>query len=210
VEDSGEGIPPEVLARVMEPFFTTKAVGKGTGLGLSMTHGVIKAHGGTLEIASIPGRGTTVRLRLPLIPAPPVEQPALDSAPALGQLKVLLVDDDEDVRFLVTRMLKAADLQVQAVAGGEEALASLQSGAVPDLIILDQNMPRMNGIQTMEKVRALYPEVPILISSGQPDIEEWACFKQANVAVIPKPFEMEELLAKLARISLKARPSPDS
>ena len=113
---------------------------------------------------------------------------------------MLLVDDDEDVRFLVARLLKTAGLEVKSVASGEEALESLRSAVLPDLIILDQNMPRMNGLQTLEKLRALHPEVPILISSGQPDIEEWPCFKQPNVAVIAKPFEMTELLAKLAQI----------
>jgi len=201
VVDTGEGMTPELQSRVMEPFFTTKPVGKGTGLGLSMTHGVIKAHGGTLVLSSAPGQGTTVTLRIPRISAPVVEQPLEPAAPPLKLLRVLLVDDDEDVRFLTTRMLKAAGLQVNAVASGEEALERLRSEAIPDLIILDQNMPRMNGIQTMEQIRVLLPDVLILISSGQPDIEEWACFKQPNVAVISKPFEMEELLAKLARIS---------
>jgi len=201
VEDTGAGMTPEILARVTEPFFTTKAVGKGTGLGLSMTHGVIKAHGGVLEIASVAGQGTTVTFRLPRIPMP-VPPPTVEaSVSPLGPRTVLLVDDDEDVRFLVARMLKNAGLQTTAVAGGAEALASLTSGPLPDLIILDQNMPRMDGVQTMEKIRALGIEAPILISSGQPDIEAWSCFKQPRVAVISKPFEMEELLAKLAKVS---------
>jgi PAS domain S-box-containing protein len=202
VEDSGEGMTPEVLVRVTEPFFTTKDVGKGTGLGLSMTHGVIKAHGGTLEIASAPGKITTVKIRIPRIPAPTLAPAIQALSPSLGPLSVLLVDDDEDVRYLVSRMLKNAGLQIASVAGGEEALDSLQAGSIPDLIILDQNMPRMNGIQTMERIRALFPHMPILISSGQPDIEEWACFKQPNVAVIAKPFGMSELLAKVAQFAL--------
>ena len=111
---------------------------------------------------------------------------------------MLLVDDDEDVRFLMARMIRNAGHRIETLASGEEALESLGSGAFPDLIILDQNMPRMNGIQTMEKIRALNADVPILISSGQPDIEEWACFKQPNTAVISKPFDMEEIQAKLA------------
>ncbi len=120
VEDNGEGMAPEVLARVMEPFFTTKEVGKGTGLGLSMTHGVIKAHGGTLEISSVVGEGTTVKLRLPRIPAPAQQETIATPTPSLGSLNVLLVDDDEDVRFLVARMLKNAGHQLKTVAGGED------------------------------------------------------------------------------------------
>ena len=206
VEDSGVGMTPEVLAHVFDPFFTTKEVGKGTGLGLSMTYGVIKAHGGTLQVSSVLGQGTIVKFRIPRIHAPALKQIVEAPAPALGPLTVLLVDDDDDVRLLVARMLKKAGLQIKAVASGEAALESLISGAIPDLVILDQNMPSMNGIQTMEKIRALHPNMRILISSGQPDIEEWACFKQSNVAVISKPFEMEEILAKLAQFALN--PSP--
>jgi len=201
VEDSGEGMTPEILARVTEPFFTTKPVDKGTGLGLSMAHGVIKAHGGAMDITSAPGAGTTVKLRIPTIPDPEPKPEAEVPSPPPGGLNVLLVDDDEDVLYLVARMLKAAGFQVKPVPGGEEALENLRSGAIPDLIILDQNMPRMSGVQTLEKIRLLLPEVPILISSGQPDIQNWECFRRPNVGVIPKPFEMGELLARMAEMT---------
>jgi len=199
VEDSGEGIAPDVLARVLEPFFTTKDVGKGTGLGLSLAHGVIKAHGGTMEICSAPGRGTAVKLRLPRIPAPaPI--PAAEVGPSrLGSLKVLLVDDESDLREMEALMLhQAGCVQVETAASGQEALERLSSGYLPDLVILDQNMPRMDGAQTLEKIRARHPDMWILIASGQPEIEEWTCFTRARVAVISKPFAMPELLAKLA------------
>jgi len=204
IEDDGEGMTPEVLARVREPFFTTKEVGKGTGLGVSMAHGVVKVHGGTMEIASTPGRCTTVKLGFPRIPVPSPAQPAPEPpAPGRGAaagLEVLLVDDDDDVRFLVARMLKRAGHQLRTAAGGEQALAGLAAEGLPDLVILDQNMPGMDGIQTMERIRVLYPDLPILISSGQPDIEDWDCFRRPNVAVLPKPFEVSEIMASLGRI----------
>ena len=207
VEDTGEGMSPEVMTQSTEPFFTTKEVGKGVGLGLSMTYGVVKAHGGTLDVSSVQGHGTIVKLRFPRVTAPIMEETSQAPAPVpvVTPLKVILVDDDEDVRFLVARMLKKAGHLIQSVASGEEALKNLGTGPLPDLIILDQNMPRMNGIQTMAKIRALHSDMPILISSGQPDIEGWDCFKQPNVAVISKPFEMGEVLAKLAKMSLKSR-----
>jgi len=201
VEDTGEGMTPEVLARAAEPFFTTKPVGKGTGLGLSMSHGVVKAHGGTLELASAPGRGTQVKLRLPRIPAPSATEPppAPGSSPRLS--RVLLVDDDEDVRILMTRMLRKAGVaQARAVAGGQEALEALGAEPLPDLVVLDQNMPGLDGVQTLALIRGLYPDLPVLISSGQPGIQEWPCFKQPNVAVISKPFTLGEVLDKLARL----------
>jgi PAS domain S-box-containing protein len=201
IEDTGEGMTPEVLARAAEPFFTTKEVGKGTGLGLSMSHGVIKAHGGTMDITSAPGSGTQVRLRLPRIPDPAPDAPAPASDPSINLMKVLLVDDDEDVRILMTRMLTRAGVgQARAVAGGQEALDFLASGERPDLVILDQNMPGLDGVQTLELIRGLDPDLPVLISSGQPGIQEWPSFKQPKVAVISKPFTMEEILAKLAQL----------
>jgi len=200
VEDDGAGMDAEVLAHVMEPFYTTKEVGKGTGLGLSMTYGVVKAHGGTIDIASEPGQGTTVKLRFPRIPAPVPEEMAGAPEPVPGGMKVFLVDDDEDVRILMSRMLRQAGVgQVKAFAGGSEVLESLRSGDRPDLVILDQNMPGMNGLQTMERIRALHPELPILFSSGQPDIEAWAILAQPALAVISKPFTLEEIQTKLAR-----------
>jgi CheY-like chemotaxis protein len=114
---------------------------------------------------------------------------------------VLLVDDDEDVRFLMSRMLKAGGMKVVAVDGGAAALESLRSGLTPDLVILDQNMPEMNGIQTLEKIALTHPNLPILISSGQPDIETWPCFQVPHVAVISKPFDMDELLKKMAEFA---------
>jgi CheY-like chemotaxis protein len=207
VEDDGTGINPEVLDHVFEPFFTTKEVGKGTGLGLTMTYGVIKAHGGTIDIASRPGLGTSVQLRFPRVPAPDRLEPAHPCAPTLGALTVFLVDDDEDVRFLMTRMLKQAGArQVRTFAGGDEALEHLGTGDVPDLLILDQNMPGMNGTQILKRVRDLLPEVPILISSGQPDIEAWPEFQQPRVSVISKPFTMDEIKLKLAHFAREQDP----
>ena len=204
IEDNGLGMTPEVLAHVMEPFYTTKEVDKGTGLGLSMAYGVIKAHGGTIDIASQPGQGTAVKLRFPRIPAPVESKPGPANAPALlpKLRKVLLVDDEEDVRFLMTRMLKKAGIgEVETAAGGEEATEKLLSGELPDLIILDLNMPGLNGTQTLKLIRQLCPDLPILISSGQPEIEECPDFKQPKVGVISKPFTMGEIQTRLAQFA---------
>lgn len=205
VEDTGTGMTPEVLGRAMEPFFTTKSTVAGTGLGLSLVHGVINAHGGGVDIVSSPGQGTTVKLRLPRISAPGEAKAARSRDEASVPMRVLLVDDDEDVRYIVNRMLKAAGMQTQADPSGEDALERLSSGDVPDLVILDQNMPRMSGMQTMEKILELHPGLPILISSGQPDVGEWECFRRPNVAVISKPFDMDEIRSKLAGLASDGR-----
>jgi DNA-binding NtrC family response regulator len=115
-------------------------------------------------------------------------------------MKVFLVDDDEDVRFLMTRMLnKAGVRQVKTFPGGKDVLEDLHSGDLPDVIILDQNMPGLNGIRTLGLIRQLHPDLPVLISSGQPDIEECPDFKQPKVGVISKPFTFAEVQEKLAQ-----------
>jgi PAS domain S-box-containing protein len=123
-------------------------------------------------------------------------------APYLRHVKLLLVDDDEDVRFLTTRMLVKAGYQVITAKGGEEALEILRGGNIPDLIILDQNMIGLSGVQTMGLIRGILPSLPILISSGQPYIEEWECLKNSNVAVLSKPFDLAEIQAKLAQFAI--------
>ena len=198
MEDDGAGMTPAVLEHALDPFFTTKELGQGTGLGLSMTHGVVKAHGGTLDIHSTPGRGTTVKLRFPRIPAPAAGPDQGEAAPAPRSLNVLLADDDEDVRFLMVRMFLRSGHRVRDVDSGMAALENLAAGPLPDLVILDQNMPGLTGVQTLEMVRALYPDLPVLISSGQLDLEEWPCLQGQNVGVIAKPFDLAELQAKLA------------
>jgi PAS domain S-box-containing protein len=206
VEDSGEGMPPEVLAHATEPFFTTKPVGKGTGLGLSMAHGMTQAHGGTLEITSTPGQGTQARIRLPRLPVPEPSAPAPSQPPSRMPFRVLLVDDEAEIRFVLARMLRNAGIeQVHAVAGGQEALDTLRAGAVPDLVILDQHMPGLDGVHTLAQLRLSHPHLPVLVASGQPGIQEWDAFKQANVAVISKPFSLKEIEVKLAEMGIPGR-----
>lgn len=201
VEDTGEGMAPEILARVTEPFFTTKAVDKGTGLGLSITHGVIKAHGGTMEIASRRGQGTQVKVRVPRHSALTGEPTSLPPERALGFSKVLVVDDEEEVRTMLARMLTMAGAgHVKTVASGLEALESLDSGDIPDLIILDYNMPGLDGTQTTALIRSSHRDIPIIISSGVPDLEGRDGFNQEKVGVISKPFTLEEIRKKLAEL----------
>lgn len=216
VKDSGCGMTADILEKALDPFFTTKPVGKGTGLGLSMVYGVVKSLGGTMDLSSIPGQGTMVCLHLPLLHEHLAGTGDLNSViRRTGRHslnRILLVDDDEDVRFLVSMMLTKAGYTVKTVESGEECLDVLSAHEMPDLVILDQNMPGMSGDRTMVRIRAHFADLPILISSGQPGIEEWPCFKQKGVAVISKPFDLAELESGMARLdpdgtcwSLKSR-----
>lgn len=213
IQDDGIGMSAETLSRVMEPFFTTKPIGKGTGLGLSMTHGAIKAHGWHMDISSAPNKGTTIKILIPRVQAAIEETPISATAPTGGAVRnILLVDDDDDVRFLVTRLLVRAGQNVISVASGEDALNHLRNNSIPDLVIMDQNMPGLSGIQTLEKIEEMGLEIPILISSGQPDIQIHPTLQKPYVAVICKPFGVDEMLLKLDQIRShkEVQPPPET
>lgn len=206
IEDTGEGIPPEILDRVLEPFFTTKEVGKGTGLGLSMSHGVVKAHGGTLDIESVPGHGTVVRICLPRVPAPlpPAPPPVASGSPE--PLRVLVIDDDRDIRDLMRRILERHGHVPILAESGQQGLDALASPPPPDLVVLDQNMPGLTGAQTLARIRSTHPDLPVLIASGQPDIEDMEEFRYPFVGFVAKPCSVAELLEKMAAASASGAP----
>ena len=215
VEDTGTGMPREVLDRAMEPFYTTKPVGKGTGLGLSLVYSTVKAHDGRMEILSEPGRGTCVRMSFP---ASRKEGPAADRGDGSpGQdpqaaLTVLLVDDDELVLDSTRMVIEALGHTTVAAASGEEALAAL-AGCRPDLVILDLNMPGLGGRGALPALRALRPDLPILLATGRPDEEaEALAASQPGLALMAKPYDINELQRHLAAILARAeaRPSPPS
>lgn len=202
VTDTGEGMPPEVLRRAAEAFFTTKPPGKGTGLGMALVHGVMKAHHGKMEIQSEPGRGTEIRLSFPRMAAlaSPPEESAVTQGPA-RRLHVLLVDDDELIRETVPEMLKCLGHGALSVGGGAEALARLQAGLEVDLVVLDLNMPGMDGEATLLAIRSLRPELPVLLTTGYLDSKaEDLLARHPKLDILLKPFSTPELKAKLSKI----------
>ena len=188
----------EVLTRALDPFFTTKDVGKGTGLGLSLVYATMKAHGGDLGVESVPDQGTRVRLRFPAgVPeACPFVAPVPPASPA--SLKVLLVDDDDLVTRSTTLLLAALGFQAEAAASGELALAKIEQGFRPDVVILDMNMPGLGGKGTLPRLRTLCPDVPVLLATGRLDDEAMTLVTgDTHVTLLPKPFTAEELLQHL-------------
>jgi len=198
VADTGHGMPEDVLAKAMEPFFTTKPLGKGTGLGLPMVYGTVKAHQGSMTVRSEPGRGTRIRMAFPgCAPSAPEPDPAAAAAVRTrgAALSLLLVDDDELVRTAVRTLLEALGHQVAVAGGGEEALSWLKLGRPVDAVILDMNMPGMNGAQTLPGLRALRPDLPVLLATGEVDEKVVAlAASHPGVQTLLKPFSIEELL----------------
>jgi CheY-like chemotaxis protein len=198
--DNGHGMPPEVLERAMEPFFTTKPLGQGTGLGLAMVFGTVQAMGGTVELQSQPGRGTEAILRFPPCHAPgeAPDPPEPGPAAAPKALRILLVDDDELIRRAVVPMLTLLGHRIQAVAGGREALDLFEGGFEVDLVILDMNMPGLNGAETLRRLLRLRPEQAVLMASGYTDQDLTGLLAaHPRIQSIQKPFQLSELQVRL-------------
>ena len=195
VVDTGAGIPPEMLDKVLEPFFTTKEVGKGTGLGLSMVYGFAKQSGGTLRLDSKVGEGTTAELWLRRATAeedPIRDEPAADGElDAQRPLRVMLVDDHAEVRGTTAAMLRDMGHAVTEAASGAEALEQM-NGSGLDLLITDYAMPRQSGTDVIRLAREKYPALPALLITGYADAEAIG-ERPADVGVLMKPFLFPDL-----------------
>jgi CheY-like chemotaxis protein len=208
VEDNGAGMAPEVLDRAIEPFFTTKPTGKGTGLGLSQVFNTARAHGGYLRLESELGKGTRAIIGLPCRPVESAGVPSEASMAAVKALKILLVDDEDLVRSTMPMMLGFVGHQVTPVAGGQEALDYLADHEVPDLILLDMNMPGMTGMETWTEIRKRFKDLPILVATGfLEDRVSVALAADPRAAAIAKPYSLREFQSALARFASIRNPA---
>jgi CheY-like chemotaxis protein len=204
ITDTGTGIPADALPRVFDPFFTTKPVGVGTGLGLFVCQGIVASLGGTLELESVEGKGTTVRVRLPAIdpaavPVPSV--PPVSSAPtATRRARVLLVDDEPSLGRALAAALRG-EHDVVAVTSGQEALELFAVDDDFDVVLSDLMMPRMTGMALWARVNATRPELAarFVFVTGGAFTPEAAAFLDEGRPQLEKPFDMAELRALLAR-----------
>ena len=204
VEDTGQGMTEQVRLRALEPFFTTKPFGKGSGLGLSMVFGLVQAHGGTIEIESLPGVGTRVLLSFSAAPEPDLAPPGMTvpSAAAPAKIRrVLLVDDDALVRESISILVESMGHQIEVASGGAEALRRLATGAAVDCVILDLNMPGMTGEETLQRLREAHPRLPVIIGSGETDPERSEhLVAMPAVTLLPKPYGFLDLEAALRNL----------
>jgi len=202
VQDTGTGISPEHLEKVMEPFFTTKDVGKGSGLGLSMVYGFAKQSNGIFRLESELGRGTTAELWLPRAPETATEEAPVETEPErrkLRALKVLLVDDHPEVRSTTAAVLEEGGHKVFQAGNGAEALALLKLRECDfDLLITDYAMPHLSGTDFLREARLLCPEVPALLITGYVETE-MIRDRPSGVEMLFKPFTPAKLEAAIAR-----------
>ncbi len=205
VQDTGSGMTKDVLDKALDPFFTTKEQGKGTGLGLSMVYATVKAHQGTLDIQSEPGRGTRIRLRFPACPGAMETGAEVDPRVKKGsarRLSILVVDDDPLIQSSFRAQLDVLGHEVVTTPCGEDALGVLRSGLQPDLVILDMNMPGLGGRGTLPLLRVQCPTVPVLIVTGRGDQGALDLVQShAHVSVLLKPFTLKDLQDQLRHLS---------
>ena len=221
VQDTGVGIPPNVLPRIFDPFFTTRRERGGSGLGLSTVHGIIRQSDGFLAVDSLVGKGTRVRIYLPRfdgdevsIPhAPTTSVPLVSktdvepSEAEMGARTVLLVDDEDGVRRLAARALARAGWTVLSAGSGEAALALLaeRGDALPvDAVVSDVVMPGMDGPTLVRAVRGLYPNIPVILASGYAEEAMRADLAAEDIAFMPKPYALKALVAALSAACVAA------
>jgi PAS domain S-box-containing protein len=210
VSDTGHGMAPEVAARALEPFYSTKPLGKGTGLGLAQVYGIAQQSGGTVRIRSKEGEGTSIHLLLPAVAPPEAAEgepgPAGAAAPTSARAgsTILVVDDDDDVRAFLTNSLEGLGHDVIAAASGEEGLERAGE-CVPDLALIDYAMPGMNGAEVARALRGTRPGMPILFVSGYAESGQLEDALGPDVAVLRKPFAVADLAAAVERNLPKKR-----
>lgn len=205
IEDTGVGMTEAVLRRCMEPFFTTKGA-QSSGLGLSVAYGVLQRHGGLLEVESAPGEGTRVRLTFPSSekePAPAPEAVTTPTAPA--HLNILVVDDDPLVREVVSGYLTTAGHAVETASDGQEGLQKFLAGRF-DLVIADQGMPALTGVQLAAVVKRSAPNKPIILLTGWGDQMKAAGERPAEVdRILSKPVTLQDLLDAVGQLASRSK-----
>jgi signal transduction histidine kinase/CheY-like chemotaxis protein len=199
VSDTGKGIPQDLIPHIFEPFFTTKAVGKGTGLGLAMVFGIVRSHKGRITVMSEPGKGTTFTVDMPSADLAAAEPSGAHSAIHVGEgslagLRILVIDDEIDLRETLADALTVARAQVATAADGDEAWA-LFSQTTFDMVLSDQRMPRLTGIELYRRIRVQNARLPFILSSGQ-DLDGFRAETEGDphFRLLPKPFSVARLL----------------
>ncbi|MBO9622307.1 MAG: PAS domain S-box protein [Sphingomonas sp.] len=208
LEDGGEGMDEETLRRAVDPFFTTKGVGKGTGLGLSMIQGLAAQSGGHLALRSVVGVGTVAELYLPV--ADGAEEPERRSPEGIGaeiigpRRSILVVDDDPLVLANTIAMLEELGHRTYAAVSAEDALYQIERSCGFDLVMTDQLMPGMTGLELIKRVRQLQPELPTLLMTGFADLEDE---ERERVPTLRKPFDLKQLAKGIRDTAATGSPS---
>lgn len=197
VEDSGTGMPDHIIQKALDPFFTTKDPGKGTGLGLALVYNTMTSHGGRVELRSDQGVGTCVSLHFPTtrnaLPGSTDHCRTAIEKPHIPK-NILIVDDDDLIRHTIVCLVESLGHNAFHVSNGKLALTALKKDIRPDLVLLNMNMPVLNGARTLLILRETHPVLPVIISTGKVDQAVLDLREQIpNVTILAKPFSRLDL-----------------
>ncbi len=194
VSDTGTGISEENISRIFEPYFSTKQKDTGSGLGLYVTYGIIKAHRGHVDVTSLKDKGTTFDVYLPAY------EPHKADKAAVASKIIMLADDEIMLSELLAELLELNNYNVIRVASGEEVIKVLTEEIKVDLLIIDYNMPVMNGIECIGKLRELKFDMPIILSSGSLQINEYDLEQYDIKSKLMKPYDFETMLSTIQKL----------
>jgi CheY-like chemotaxis protein len=202
ITDTGTGMDKKTMERIFDPFFTTKGMGRGTGLGLASVYGIIKAHGGYIDVDSAKGHGTTFSVYLPSSEAADSMKGELSPEVLRGNEGILLVDDEDVIIDVGQQMLKTLGYQVYVAKSGREAIETYEANNDRiDMVILDMVMPDMGGGEAYDMIKKIDPSIKVLLSSGYSiDGEAAEILRRGCNGFIQKPFDVTQLSHKLREI----------
>jgi CheY-like chemotaxis protein len=203
VKDNGHGIPPDILERIFDPYFTTKEMGEGTGLGLAVVEGIIRSHSGAITVESEPGTGTVFHVFIPLVERSEITLPT--ETPTLipkGQGRVLFVDDEPALADLGQEILKNLGYEVEALTSSAAALEHFrQYPQQYDLAIVDLTMPQMTGVELARELLQIRPGLPIILASGSADKIHPEEIREIGIReVIMKPWSVRPLAEAIKKL----------
>jgi len=195
----------ETKAHLFEPFFTTKPIGKGTGLGLSTAYGIVQQSGGTIEVDSVPGEGTTFRVYLPMVdqPVSPRIPPKASNPVTTGWETVLLAEDQVSIRNTLREFLESKGYKVLEAQDGSEALDLARHHPGPvDVLVTDVIMPQIRGLEVAKRVTQLHPDICVIFMSGYSEdaLLDSRLLSEGSMTLIQKPFDPEDLVLKIREL----------
>jgi PAS domain S-box-containing protein len=201
VQDHGTGMDEETVKKIFDPFFTTKEVGKNTGMGLASAYGIIKNHKGFISVSSKLSEGTSFEFYLPASISKPKKTSTPSNSAQQGSESVLVVDDEEAVLYVTSKMLERSGYHVFTATGGEEAITMFCENPSIELVVLDMIMPGMDGVETFDKLKEVSPDLKVILSSGFSTSDQAAeMFADRCDGFLQKPYRIADLTSTIREV----------